>query len=158
MTDTSSSAGAGARIPSPSPPLHAAPPSHTEATGWVGWIVFAAVMMVTVGILHAIQGFVALFKDSYYIVTKNGFVATVDYTAWGWTHLILGLLVALAGVGLFSGRMWARAAAVVVALLSILANFLFTPAYPLWAITLIVVDIFVIYAITVHGKEMRETS
>ena len=53
----------------------------TETTGWVGWIVFAAVLMVLIGILHAIEGLVALFKDSYYIVTKQGFLATVDYTA-----------------------------------------------------------------------------
>jgi len=126
-----------------------------QTTGWVGWIAFAAVLMVLTGVLHAIQGFVALFKDSYYIVTKQGFVATIDYTAWGWTHLILGVLVALAGAALFSGRMWARVAGVVLALLSILANFTFMPAYPLWAVTLILVDTLVIYAIVVHGQEMR---
>src|SRR4051794_9596337 len=102
MTDTSSSAGVGARIPSPSPA------SRREATGWMGWILFAAVMMVTVGVLHAIQGFVALFKDTYFLVSKSGLVVNVDYTAWGWVLIVLGLLVAGAGVALFSGRMWGR--------------------------------------------------
>lgn len=150
MTDTSSSAGVGARVPSPSYP------SRTDPTGWVGWIVFAGVMMVMIGVLHAIEGFVALFKDSYYLVTRNGLVVSVDYTGWGWIHLILGLLVALAGVALFTGRMWARVAGIALALLSILASFTFMAAYPLWSITVIVVDILVIYALVVHGREMRD--
>jgi hypothetical protein len=150
MTDTSPSSGMGARIPSPSAPA----PAET-ATGWVGWIVFAAVMMLTVGVLQAVQGLIALFRDEYYLVTRNGLVLTADYTVWGWIHLVLGILVALAGYALFSGRMWARAAGVGLALLSILANFTFMAAYPLWSITLIVVDIFVIYALVVHGRELR---
>jgi len=154
MTDTSSS-DVGARTPSPPPRPRASRPAPPQTTAWVGWIAFAAVLMVLIGVLHAIQGFVALFKDSYFVVTKKGFVATIDYTAWGWTHLVLGVLVALAGVALFSGRMWARVAGVVLALLSILANFTFMPAYPLWAVTLILVDTLVIYAIVVHGQEMR---
>jgi hypothetical protein len=158
MTDTSSSSDVGAASAPPPQRSRASRAAPPETTGWVGWIAFAAVLMVLTGVLHAIQGFVALFKDSYYIVTKQGFLATVDYTAWGWTHLLLGVLVALAGVALFSGRMWARAAGVALALLSILANFAFMPAYPLWAITLILVDIFVIYAIVVHGEEMRTRS
>jgi hypothetical protein len=150
MTDTSSAPGVGARVPSQSSASRA-----DDATGWVGWIVFAGVMMVTIGILHAIQGFVALFKDTYYLVSKRGLVFSVDYTAWGWTHIVLGLLVALTGVALFTGRMWARVAGVVLALLSILANFTFMAAYPFWSISVIVVDIIVIYALVVHGREMR---
>ncbi len=149
MTDTSSSASVGARVPS------SGAPARTEPTGWVGWIVFAGVMMVTVGVLHAIQGFVALFKDDYYLVRKSGLVVQIDYTGWGWIHLILGIVVALAGLALFTGRMWARAVAVGLVLLSILANFAFMAAYPLWSITIIVVDILVIYALVVHGREMR---
>jgi hypothetical protein len=149
MTDTSSSASVGSRVPSSSGP------ARTESTGWVGWIVFAGVMMVTVGVLHAIQGFVALFKDDYYVVRKSGLVLQIDYTGWGWVHLILGLVVALAGLALFTGRMWARVVAIGLALLSVLANFAFMAAYPLWSITIIVVDILVIYALVVHGREMR---
>src|SRR4051794_31468372 len=150
MTDTSSSPNVGTRVP--------AQPrgSLREPTAWVGWIVFAAVMMIMVGILHAIEGFVALFKDTYYLVGKSGLVFTMDYTAWGWTHLIVGLLVAGAGAALFTGRMWARIVGIGVALLSMLANFTFAGAYPLWSLVIITVDVLVIYALTVHGKEMRE--
>jgi hypothetical protein len=150
MTDTSSSPDVGARVPAKS----ARP--RREPTAWVGWIVFAAVMMIMVGVLHAIEGFVALFKDSYYLVSKNGLVFSVDYTAWGWVHLIAGLLVAGAGAALFTGRMWARILGVGVAALSLLVNFTFIQAYPVWSTVLIAVDVLVIYALTVHGREMKD--
>lgn len=150
MTDTSSSPGLGVRSSVPPGPV------HQEPTGWVGWIIFAAVMMVMVGSLHAIEGFVALFKDTYYLVSRNGLVISADYTAWGWTHLILGLLVAGAGAALFTGRMWARVIGILVAAVSILANFAFSSAYPVWTVIVIAVDVLVIYALTVHGGEMRD--
>jgi len=85
-----------------------------EPTGWVGWIIFAGTMLVILGIFHAIQGLVALFNDSVYLVGPKGLVINVDYTAWGWIHLIGGIIVVLAGVALFAGKMWARILAVIV--------------------------------------------
>jgi len=121
----------------------------------VGWVIFAAVMMVMIGSLHLIEGLVAIFKDQYYIVGDKGLVVTVDYTAWGWVHLIGGAIVVAAGVALFAGRTWARVVAVAVASLSILLNFGFTAAYPVWSILLIAMDVLVIYAVCVHGREME---
>jgi len=112
-------------------------------------------MMVTVGLLHVLEGFVALFKDSYYLVRDSGLVVTVDYTGWGWIQIIAGLVVAGTGVALFTGKTWARVVAVGVALLSILVNFSFMNAYPLWSALLIVFDAIIIYAVTVHGREMQ---
>ena len=139
----------GAKIPQQS--SRATP----EQTGWVGWIVFAASMMVVVGALQAIQGLVALFKDEYYVVGSSGLVVNVDYTAWGWTHLAFGVLVAAAGIGLFAGQTWARVAGVLLVSLSMIVNFAFLAAYPVWSITVIALDAFVIYALTAHGSEMR---
>ena len=113
-------------------------------------------MMVMVGIFHAIQGLVAVFQDDYYLVAKSGLTVHLDYTAWGWTHLILGVVVAAAGVALFSGKMWARVVGVIVAGLSLLVNFAFIAAYPFWSVIVIAMDIFVILALTVHGREMKE--
>jgi len=126
-----------------------------EPTGWVGWIIFAGTMLVILGIFHAIQGLVALFQDEYYQVGKNGLTLHVDYTAWGWVHIVLGVVMAGAGAGLLAGQMWARVVGVVVALVSSVVNIAFLAAYPLWSMIMIAIDILVIWAITVHGREMR---
>jgi len=127
-----------------------------EPTGWVGWIVFAATMMVLVGGLHVFQGIVALVNDDYFLVTKSGLTIHIDYTAWGWTYLVIGLIVAASGLGLYSGRMIARIAAVVVASFSLLVNFAFMAAYPIWSTILIATDVLVIFAVTAHGREMKQ--
>lgn len=131
---------------------------YQEPTGWVGWVVFAAVMMMMVGGFHALSGFVALFQDDYYVTTASNLVINVDYTAWGWTHLILGAIVFLAGLALLAGQTWARVVGVVLAVLSAFVNMVFIEAYPLWSIIIITVDVLVIYALTVHGREVKSLS
>ncbi len=149
MADTRSSGTAGSTVPRQSGP------TAPEPTGWVGWIVFAGTMMIVVGIIHIFQGLVALFNDDYYLVAKSGLTIHLDYTGWGWTHIILGAIVAAAGLSLYAGRMWARVVGVGVAVLSLLVNFAFIAAYPFWSTIVIAVDVFVIFALTVHGKEMK---
>jgi hypothetical protein len=130
--------------------------AETTVTGWSGWIFFATCMMVLVGVLHAITGFVAIFKDQYYLVDNTGLVVTVDYTTWGWVHLLGGVVMAVAGAALLTGQMWARVVAVLAALASIVLNFGFLAAYPLWSTIIIAVDVLVIWAVIVHGDELRE--
>jgi len=122
-------------------------------TAWFGWVVFAGIMMIMIGSFHALAGLVALFEDDYYVTTSSGLVVNVDYTAWGWAHLILGALIALAGIALFAGQMWARVVAVIIAGLSAIVNMVFIAAYPLWSIVMITLDVVVIYAVVVHGRE-----
>jgi len=123
-------------------------PSH-----WGGWIIFAAVMMILVGTLNALHGLVALFNDDWVVWTNRGDLY-LDLTTWGWIHLGVGLAVALAGIGLFTGNVLARGIAVLIAGLSIVANFLYMPAYPAWALTIIAIDVLVIYALTAHGRDL----
>jgi hypothetical protein len=149
MAETRSTGTAGSTVPRQSGR------STPEPTGWTGWIVFAGTMMIVVGIIHIFQGLVALFNDDYYLVAKSGLTIHLDYTGWGWTHVILGVLVAAAGLGLYSGRMVARIVGVAIAVLSLLVNFAFIAAYPFWSTIVIAVDVFVIFALTVHGKEMK---
>lgn len=130
-------------------------PAPAEPTRWVGWILFAATMMVLLGAFHAIAGFLALLNDQYYQVGKNDLTVHVSYTAWGWTHLAVGAVVVAAGVALMYGRSWARVVAVVVACASILLNIGFMAAYPGYAAIVIALDVLVIWAITVHGAEVR---
>lgn len=125
------------------------------ATGWVGWIYFAAIMMLVVGMIHMLQGLVALFKDEYYVVGEGGLVLEVDWTAWGWVHLLGGLVLILAGAGLFAGQMWARVVGVILAVVSIAINFAFFAAYPWWSAMIIAIDVLVIWALVVHGQEPK---
>jgi hypothetical protein len=152
MTETTSTSGVGATIPRQQ---QSSGVVESEVTGWVGWIIFAGTMMVMIGTFHVIQGLVALFKDEYFLVTKTGLTVNVDFTAWGWTHLIGGVIIIAAGLGLYSGKMWARTVGVILALASAILNFAFIAAYPFWSVTVIALDVFVIYALTAHGKEMK---
>jgi hypothetical protein len=133
-------------------PTAAAP--TREPTGWVGWIMFASVMMIIGGTLNAIHGLVAILNDEWVVWTNRGELY-LDLTTWGWLHLVVGVAVVLAGLGLLTGNILARAVAVVIAGLAIVGNFLWLPAYPLWSLTLMAINAFVIYALTAHGSELR---
>ncbi len=129
--------------------------ASNEPTAWAGWVVFGAMMMILLGAFQAIAGLVAIFDDGYYLVARTGLLIHVDYTTWGWVHLLIGLAAVAAGFGLMSGRMWARVLGVTVAGLSAIVNMAFMPAYPLWAMLMIAFDVIIIYAITAHGSEMK---
>jgi hypothetical protein len=131
--------------------------SHREYSGGaVAATATAAIFMMMVGAMHLIQGLIALVNDQFYIVSKD-YVFQFDLTSWGWIHLIAGVVVALAGVALFQGAVWARTVAGVVACISILANFMWLPYYPLWSLTVIAFDIVVIWAVTAHGRDITES-
>jgi hypothetical protein len=113
----------------------------------------AGVLMLLAGFFHIIQGVVALMNDDFYVVGEE-YVFQFDVTTWGWMHLIVGVVVGLAGIWLFQGAVWARTVAVVLAGLSILASFLWLPYYPLWSLVVIAFDVAVIWAVTTHGRDI----
>lgn len=152
MSDVRREAPATRTTGAPQHDGHGAPVQTSE---WSGWVIFASTMMILLGCFQAIAGLVALFNKSYYLVSSSGLVVHVDYTVWGWVHLIVGVVALVSGFGLFTGAMWARVLAIMVAGLSAIVNFAFIPAFPLWALTMIVVDILVIYAVAAHGKEIQ---
>jgi uncharacterized membrane protein len=129
--------------------------SYDERTGWTGWIVFAGVMMIISGSLNALYGVVAAVNDDW-VGWTNRENAFLDVSQWGWVHIVVGLIVLLCGIGLFSGNILARTVAVIIASISLVSNFFFIPVYPLWALTVITIDALVIWALTAHGREMRE--
>lgn len=124
-----------------------------ESSGWTAWILFAAVMMILAGALNAMHGLVAIFNDEW-VVFGNRADLYLDLTTWGWIHLVVGVAVVLAGLGLLTGNILARTIAVLLAGASIIANFLYMPAYPVWALTIIAIDVFVIFAVTAHGRDL----
>jgi len=128
-----------------------------QTSGWaVGFILFAAIMMIMAGIFQAFAGLVAIFENEFYVATRN-YLFQFDATTWGWIHLILGVVVALAGWGVLAGQTWARVVGITLAVLSAVANFLFIPYYPFWSLTVIALDVFVIWALAAHGREVRDT-
>jgi hypothetical protein len=125
-----------------------------EPPGWaIGFIVFAAVMMMMTGAFQALAGLVAIFENEFYVATRN-YLFQFDATSWGWIHLIVGVIVALAGFALLSGATWARVVGITLAVLSAIANFLFIPYYPFWSLLIIALDVFVIWALAVHGGKV----
>jgi hypothetical protein len=121
----------------------------------IGFTVFAAVMMIMGGVWQAVTGLIAILENDFYVATRN-YLFQFDATAWGWIHLVLGLIVALVGWGILSGRTWARVLGIALVALSATVNFLFIPYYPFWSILIIAVDIMVIWALAAHGREFRE--
>lgn len=126
-----------------------------DVTGWAGWIYFAGFLMIVMGILQSIAGLTALLKNSYFLV-RNDALVVFDYTTWGWIHLLLGIVILMAGTAVINGRTWGRVVAVILAIVSVIANFVFIQAYPIWSIIAITIDILIIYAITVHGTEVEQ--
>jgi len=128
---------------------------ESEVTGWVGWIVFAGTMMMLLGVFHMFEGLIALFRHAEIVFPTSGLTIQVNYTQWGWLQLIAGALVFAAGLGLFTGRMWARVLGIILVAVSALVNFAWATAFPVWSITLLAIDFFVIYALIAHGSEMK---
>ena len=126
------------------------------SSGWVGWLVFASCLMFLVACFQIIEGLVAIFDDEYYQVGSNGLVVHVSYTGWGWLHLVLGLVIGVSAAGVVVGNVLARTVGVLLAGLSAVLNLLFISAYPIWSLIIIAVDVLVIWALTVHGGELRD--
>jgi hypothetical protein len=131
---------------------------ESAVSGWAtGFVVFAGVLMILIGIFHAIAGLAAIFEDQFYVLGPN-YAYDVDVTAWGWIHLILGLIVVGAGYGVFSGALWARTVGITLALISAVANFFFIPYYPIWSIIIIAIDILIIWALSVYGPRQARAA
>ena len=128
--------------------------SQNEPSGWaIGWALFAAVVLITVGCFQVIAGISAIAKDDVIVKTPN-YIFDLDVTQWGWVHLILGAILILSGLGIMTGNVLARTVGVFVAALSAIANFAFIPYYPVWSIAIIAIDIAVIWALTAHGRDV----
>jgi len=120
-------------------------------SGWAaGGITFAATMLALVGTFQIIQGLVAVFNDEFYVVTRN-YTFDLDVSAWGWIHLIIGLGMLAVAFGLYARALWAVIGGLAFAMLSALSNFFFIPYYPIWALVLIALNLWIIWSLTRPG-------
>jgi hypothetical protein len=118
--------------------------------GWVvGMSVFAALIMIMVGLFHMVEGLTALLDNEIYTVGVR-YLFSFDVMAWGWIHLAVGVLLIAAGLAMRTRRLWARSVGIAFAALSMIASFLFVPYYPVWSLLIIVLDFFIIWAMCAY--------
>ncbi len=123
-------------------------------SGWaVGLTALAGFLMLMLGSWWIIAGFVGIVNDDFFVVTQE-WIFEFSTTSWGWTHLILGIVVLLAGFGLFTGAVWARTVGVILAVISGLVAFAWLPYYPVWAILFVTMSVLTVWALTVHGRDI----
>ena len=128
---------------------------YTEE-GFSGWAWFTGGLIGLVGLFQIMTGIVALAGTGYYPVPARNLLVDASYSTWGWVHLLLGLVMVVTGGGLAFGSSIARVVGVALAALSAVVNLGFVPAAPFAATLIIGLDVFLIYAITVHGGEPRQ--
>jgi hypothetical protein len=125
--------------------------------GWtVGFAVFAGVMLMMIGVFHCLTGLAAIIEDEFFVVGRN-YAYELDATAWGWLHLIYGVILIFAGYGVFNGATWARLVGITLAAISAVGNFFFIPYQPVWAILIIALDVLVIAALVAYNREAAGT-
>jgi len=108
--------------------------------------------MIVTAVFNGIEGLVALFRNEVYVVAPR-YVFAFDLSTWGWVHLFVAIIVGVAGVGVMSGRLWGRLVGIAFALVSMIANFLFIPYYPVWSLLIITLNVFVIWALCVYNRD-----
>jgi hypothetical protein len=125
------------------------------STAWTGWVGFAAIMLVIIGAIDFFEGLIAVIRGSYYQYTPQGIVV-FSTKEWGWIHIIVGILLVLIGLALAAKSGWARWAAVIVIIVNMLGQlgWLGSSSNPLWALTVIALQIIVLFALTARWGEV----
>jgi hypothetical protein len=136
--------------PAASRPSSAA--GQTTTVWATGFAMFAGVLMIVAGLWGVLAGIGAILNDEVFVTTPE-YVYSFDITTWGWIHLVVGVLVAIAGVGVVQGATWAVVVGIALASLSLLINFAFIPYYPIWSILIIALDVAVIWALATYRRE-----
>ncbi|NUT58445.1 MAG: hypothetical protein HOQ00_06315 [Agromyces sp.] len=133
--------------------------SDTATSGWVGWGWFAAIVIIIAGVFDALYGLVAILmpQSSYFVVAEGG-LFLFDVSGWGWWHLILGVALVLVGLALIAGATWARVVAIILVAVNALGQLALLPVQPWWSLIVLTLDILVIYALTVHGRELKSAA
>jgi hypothetical protein len=126
-----------------------------KVSNWTGWIAFGAAMLMLLGLIHLMQGFVSLLDDGYYLTAPDGLAVHISFTTLGWLQICLGVLSILIGIGMLMGNSAALVAGVIIAAASAIAHVATIAAYPGWALVVIAFDVVVIYSVLAHGRDMK---
>ena len=135
---------------------YSTPQTEGNINPWaMGFTLFAASMMVISGTFQVFQGLAAILDDDFFVIGRS-YAFDLDVSTWGWIHLFVGAIVALAGLLLFTGAVWARMVAIGLAMLSMLVNFFYIPYYPVWSILIIAIDVAVIWGLARNASDLSE--
>ncbi|RBQ21326.1 hypothetical protein DP939_00965 [Spongiactinospora rosea] len=126
-------------------------------TGWVGWVWFAGIILIMVGIFNIVSGLYAIVNSNLYVQTPSRLLL-FNIAGWGWIHLIFGALLLATGIALSVGQTWARLVAVVLVVINAVTQLIWLAVNPWWSLVIIAVDVLVLYAIIVHGREASALS
>jgi hypothetical protein len=129
---------------------------ESRATGWVGWVLFAGMMLVLLGTAHTMLGALAVFRPEMLAGTRPDVLLGLPLAVLAWGHLLLGAAAVVTGVALIRGLRWAQFVGIVVALFTGMMSFLFAAVYPVWAVIIMVLCGVVFYAIAAHGDEVYD--
>ena len=135
--------------------------SATRPQGVVGrsrWLTASAGAVVMVsGVWHLLQGVAALLHDNRYASPSN-YTYKFTLTGWSWIYLVMGAFILAVGLAVYSGQVWGRVAAILLAMLSMAVNFVFIPWYPLWSLLMIALDVAVICSLVVYQRRWNEAA
>ncbi len=129
--------------------------SEKQSAWAVGYAAFAGVILMMIGFFQFIAGLVGILEDEFYVVGQK-WVFEFDATTWGFIHVLIGILLVLAGIGIYTGNVLARTVGVLLAAVSAVANFMWLPYYPVWSIVIIALNVAVIWALTAHGRDLAD--
>ncbi len=134
------------------------PPAQTvrdtgRSSVWaVGLALFSGVVMTVVGVYAVLLGIAAIVNDDVYVLTP-GYVYGFDLTAWGWVHLVFGLVLVITGISVVRGQGWARGVGIALVALNLIANFVFIPYYPVWSLLIVALDVAVIWGLATYRDD-----
>jgi hypothetical protein len=156
MSDSRRGAGEVVPVPEAAPSRREAyVPGSGPSGAAIGWVTFAAVIMIVEGSFEILAGLSALINSDLFGDNVDT-IFEQSAESWGWWHLVIGGVIVLAGFGVFTGNILARIVGVIAAAISAIAAFAWLPIYPVWGVIVIAVDIAVIWALTVHGRAIQK--
>ncbi|MDF2555129.1 MAG: hypothetical protein K0R60_1024 [Microbacterium sp.] len=129
-----------------------------QEQSWTGWVMFAGIVMIIAGAFDALLGLTAiLLPSNEYLFLTDEAVILLDAAGWGWWHLLIGAAIVIVGIFVLRGATWARMVGVVLVSINAISQMGLLAVQPLWSLIMILLDIIVIYALIVHGREMKRT-
>ncbi|WP_280261857.1 DUF7144 family membrane protein [Nocardia wallacei] len=124
----------------------AVPGTARSGSSLSSWTIFSGVLLLIAGVMHLLTGIAAIAERAVFVVDEDE-IFRISLTGWGWLHVVIAALLVIAGIGIVNGQTWGYLGGIVMAALSVLANFIFAPMYPFWALVIIAIDVLVIWAL-----------